>query len=267
MPMKTVYHKNARGSIVLVHGAFEHSGRYEWLARQWNDHGFHVVYGDLPGQGEQKENRGHILSFDEYIEAISSWIEEAKNLHSDVILLGHSMGGLAVIRTMEEQHPDITGVILSSPALGIKGGPSRAVHSISKIINWIYPGLRVKTRQAPKTGTRNPDFHTRDLNDPYILDKVSVRWYHEFVRAIDQAFASIDDYPDVPTLVMQAGEDLLVYEDQVEKWYQKVKVSFKRYKKWDHLYHEIFNEPEREKVFQYALSFVEQVLDKEMEGI
>lgn len=125
--MKTVYHKNARGSIVLVHGAFEHSGRYEWLARQWNDHGFHVVYGDLPGQGEQKENRGHILSFDEYIEAISSWIEEAKNLHSDVILLGHSMGGLAVIRTMEEQHPDITGVILSSPALGIKGGPSRAV--------------------------------------------------------------------------------------------------------------------------------------------
>ncbi|MBO8156695.1 MAG: alpha/beta hydrolase [Bacillaceae bacterium] len=264
--MKTMLCDHARGSIVMVHGAFEHSGRYDWLANKWNENGFHVVYGDLPGQGENKENRGHIDSFDEYIETISAWLEKAKTLNRNVFLLGHSMGGLAVIRTMEEKQPQVKGVILSSPALGIKDGPSRMVHVISKVLDRLYPGLKVKTRQNPGAGTRNEEFHARDLQDPLILKKVSVRWYHEFLRAIEQAFTQIQKYPDVPTLIMQAGEDRLVYENEVEKWYNQISITYKRFKKWEQLYHEIFNEPEREEVFDFSLSFVEQVLNEETEG-
>jgi len=36
-----------------------------------------------------------------------------------------------------------------------------------------------------------------------------------------------------------------------------VKISEKIYKEWENCYHEIFNEPERERIFDYAISFVE----------
>lgn len=50
--MKIREAKNAKAVIVIVHGAFEHSGRYDWVVEQLISHDYHVVYGDLPGQGE-----------------------------------------------------------------------------------------------------------------------------------------------------------------------------------------------------------------------
>jgi len=56
----------AKAVIVMVHGELEHHGRYGWLIEQWRLAGFHVIMGDLPGQGlTSRVNRGHIESFDD----------------------------------------------------------------------------------------------------------------------------------------------------------------------------------------------------------
>ena len=78
------------GIVVIVHGSGEHSGRYKWLTKQWNENGFHVVIGDLPGQGETDGLRGYIDSFDEYIQTIVTWVKEAEKMNLPIMLLGHS---------------------------------------------------------------------------------------------------------------------------------------------------------------------------------
>ncbi|MDQ0160910.1 alpha/beta hydrolase [Alkalibacillus salilacus] len=263
-----VVHKSRGGEavIVIVHGAFEHSGRYEWLISQWNDAGYHVIVGDLPGHGESEGKRGHVDSFDEYIKTVQTWLDEAKYFELPIFLLGHSMGGLIVIRTLEEMNESVSGVILSSPGLGMKTGPSKLVYHLSKVFDQLMPSIQFKTNVTPQLATRNGTFHVQDESDPLFLHKVSVRWFHEFERAIDQAFKQIRYYPDLPTLFMQAGEDRLISISAVEKFFNKLAVQDKKYYIWPDLYHEVFNEPERDEVFKVAKDFTNALLSRSQEG-
>ncbi len=68
------------------------------------------------------------------------------------------------------------------------------------------------------------------------------------------------DSLDVPLLVMQAGSDLIVDKKSVKRWFNKLDVSEMHYKEWPELYHELFNEPEREEVFRYTMEFVDSRL-------
>ena len=69
------------------------------------------------------------------------------------------------------------------------------------------------------------------------------------------AFEGIEHIQDIPFLVMQGGEDNIVNKNAVKNWFNIVPLSEKRFKEWPKCYHEIFNEPEREEVFEYAKDF------------
>jgi lysophospholipase len=259
--MKRLLKDFAKGTIILVHGAFEHSGRYEWLAEKWFNEGFNVLYGDLPGQGMSHGVKGHIESFDEYVYTIHRWIIEAEKINKPLFLLGHSMGGLVIIRYMQEVQPkNVSGVILSSPGLGILKGSSKWLYPISWSLNWLVPKLQIRTRLEPCISTRNKQYHNRH-KDPLFVKRVSIHWFVEFQKAIRQAFQNIHLYPSVPTIIMQAGNDLLINVKDVRRWFKLLNIPNKRYNEWDNLYHEIFNEPEREEVFHYAKRFVDDVLN------
>lgn len=249
--------EEAKGVMVIIHGAAEHHGRYKWLIEMWRLAGFHVIMGDLPGQGTTSRRRGHIQSFDEYIEAVEEWIREAKNFELPIYLLGHSMGGLVCIRALQEKELDVKGVILSSPCLGVVKKPNKVMDILSKGLNVLLPSLRFDLGLSVKIATRNKEVQDMDENDTLYVTKVSVRWYRELVKAMEEAFNKIGKYPKVPTLVMQGGEDLIVDKAYVFKWFNQLMIPEKSYKEWEGFYHEIFNEPERDLVFETAKRFVE----------
>ncbi|MCA0984469.1 alpha/beta hydrolase [Halobacillus yeomjeoni] len=248
-------------TVIIVHGAFEHSGRYDDLASQFHKDGFDVIYDDLPGQGRSPGKKGHIKSFHEYIETIQKWIEKA-DPDKPVFLLGHSMGGIAVIRTMQKVKPRVEGVILSSPAAGILNGAEKPMEIASYILNRLSPRLRVKASLQPNLITRNEKVILKDEDDDLILDKVSIRWYREFKQGIKEAFRHTDQFPDVPLLVMQAGDDRIVDVSKTKEWFHKIDLTEKSYKQWPGLYHEIFNEPEWPMVYEYSLNFMQLQLKK-----
>jgi lysophospholipase len=251
----------AKGVIVIVHGAMEHHGRYKWLSQMWRSAGYHVIMGDLPGQGmTTRAFRGHIDSFDEYLDEVRKWIDEAFSYSLPVFLLGHSMGGLISIRLLQLEEWDIAGVILSSPCLGLAVPVSKYANAASRGLNVIYPKFRIDAGLRPEMATRNQEIQESDFNDTLYITKVSVRWYRELYQAMKEAFEDIPEFQDVPMLLMQAGEDKIVDKRPVREWFNYNLCNEKIYKEWPKLYHEIFNEPERADVFQYALSFVENRL-------
>ncbi|WP_059171469.1 alpha/beta hydrolase [Bacillus sp. FJAT-27445] len=251
----------AKAVIVMVHGAMEHHRRYGWLIEMWRSSGFHVIMGDLPGQGmTTRAYRGHIDSFDEYLTEVKDWIEAAYTYGLPVFLLGHSMGGLIAIRLLQEEKLTIAGAILSSPCLGLVHEPSRFLNLLSYGMNAVFPSLRMNSGISVKMATRNKEVQEFDLNDTLYVTKVSVRWYRELQAAMKAAFHQLGQIQDVPALVMQAGDDLIVNKKAVRSWFNQAPLSEKRFKEWPEFYHEIFNEPEREKVFEYALEFVNSQL-------
>ncbi|MED3623339.1 alpha/beta hydrolase [Neobacillus thermocopriae] len=247
----------AKAVIVIVHGAMEHHRRYGWLIEMWRSSGFHVIMSDLPGQGmTSRANRGHIDSFDEYLMEVKDWVQAAYRYNLPVFLLGHSMGGLISIRLLQEERLDIAGVILSSPCLGLVKPPSKLLDLFSHVLNVFFPTLRLNSGLTVQMATRNEDVREADSNDSLYVTKVSVRWYRELVHGIKLAFQNMEKIQDVPMLVMQGGDDKIVRKEHVKEWFNRVPLSEKRYKEWPKCYHEIFNEPEREEVFEYAKDFV-----------
>ena len=248
----------AYGVIVIVHGAMEHSGRYKWLIDRWVSEGYHVIIGDLPGQGmTSRANRGHIQSFDDYINEVDSWVNEAYSFGLPVFMLGHSMGGLIIINMLQLKEYNLAGIILSSPCFGTLIHPPKLLDSMSKVLNLVYPTYKKPSGLTVEMATRNPEVIEFDLNDSLYVTSVSVRWYRELVNAMKDAFDFDEDFPDIPVLVMQAGDDKIVDKAMVREWFNYFPASEKHYKEWPKLYHEIFNEPEREDVFFYAKSFIE----------
>lgn len=248
---------DAKAVMVMVHGASEHHGRYKWLIEMWRSVGVNVVMGDLPGQGTSTRKRGHIDSFDEYINEIESWVKEGMQYDLPVFLLGHSMGGLAVIRTMQEKHLPVEAVFLSSPALGLVEPPPKGLEWISKGLNYLSPSIRFSSHLQPGIATRNKEIQELDENDSLYVRKVSVRWYRELVKSMKLAYQNLKKFPDVPVYLFQGGDDKIVDKVIVKEWFDKLKVNEKMYKEWRDLYHEVFNEPEREQVFAMAKSLVE----------
>ncbi len=253
----------AKGVVVIVHGAMEHQGRYQWLAEKWNAKGYHVVMGDLVGQGENRgEKPGHIDSFQQYIQQVSSWVDEANRYGLPVFLLGHSMGGLIVIRVLELSTLPIAGVLLSSPCVALAHKPSLPLDLISRAINRVKPDLLIESGITPTLATRNQAVITADQQDDLMISKVSVRWYRELTNAMGLAFEQITRFMPVPLLVMQGGNDLIVDQVAVGNWVKACPITDKAFCLLPGYYHEIFNEPERETVFIQALAFVEVVLQK-----
>lgn len=115
----------AKGIFLLLHGRSEFIEKYKSVANRLQSKGFKVISPDWRGQGlssREVENRqkGHINSFDEYVEDLSA-------LYSEVIepegipayILSHSMGGNIALMYMSRNPFKIKKAVLASPMIDI----------------------------------------------------------------------------------------------------------------------------------------------------
>lgn len=111
-----------RGTIQLVHGASEHSGRYGRLATTLARHGFGVYAMDLRGHGRTAESTG-IGRFGGGL-GVETVLLDVEALHLVIadqhpgvprILLGHSMGSIIALASVERNGADLAGLVLSGP--------------------------------------------------------------------------------------------------------------------------------------------------------
>lgn len=258
--MWTWHTRHPRGVVVIVHGLSEHHGRYEWLIQQFLAADYHVVMGDLPGQGLSTGRRGHISSFTDYIDVLSAWLDTAFAYQLPVYVVGHSLGGLISIHTMIQRRPAIQAWVVSSPCLGIMSRPPNWLRTLTDYADPMLASYRVRIKKHSynSDATRNKQQLARDARDPLMVKKVSFHWYNELEKAIEEAFRDVDHVPDSPLMVMQAGDDKIVDKIQAYQWYERLTVPDKTYKEWPGLYHELFNEPERETVFSEVLAFLQR---------
>ncbi|MRS02912.1 alpha/beta fold hydrolase, partial [bacterium] len=101
----------AKAAIVLVHGIGEHIGRYEHVARMFTDHGYAMIGADLVGHGKSGGQRGHVDSYDDFLDIIDWMLGEASARYPDLprFLYGHSLGGNLVLYYTEKRKPKIAG--------------------------------------------------------------------------------------------------------------------------------------------------------------
>ena len=111
----------ARGSVVIMHGLGEHSGRYRHVAGFFNDCGLSVRCYDHRGHGRSQGKRGDVINGDPMLQDGEIVIDDfAARFAEPSFLFGHSMGGLFAARFALSHLSPLRGLILSSPALALR---------------------------------------------------------------------------------------------------------------------------------------------------
>jgi alpha-beta hydrolase superfamily lysophospholipase len=236
--------ENERARLVLAHGLGEHSGRYGHVIDCLSGQGISVWAIDHQGHGQSSGTRGHINRFDQYLTDLKQLVEIAKREKPEgmkCFLLGHSMGGLIVLRFAELFKNAVDGVIASSPGLApamkipvIKGGAA-------KLISNIWPTLTFDNELDPSHLSHDQSIVKAYVDDPLVNRRISARWFTEFLSAMEATNSTAGEIC-IPTLMQVAGTDRLV-DSQISKlFFESLSTKDKTLLFYDDLYHEIYNE-------------------------
>jgi alpha-beta hydrolase superfamily lysophospholipase len=237
-----------RGQVLLVHGLGEHAGRYDALAGVLNDWGFAVRGYDQYGHGESDGPRGTLPHANRLLDDLADLVESARVRKPGLplILLGHSLGGLVAASFVARTLLAVDALVLSSPALATRMTPLQKM--LMAVVPRIAPNLTMGNGVDPKWLSHDQQVVRAYLNDPRVHDRISGR----LARFIEDEGALVRARAGawkVPTLLMYAGDDRVVDSAGSQAFSGAAPSAYVSSRCFDGLYHEIFNEPGSQPVY------------------
>lgn len=247
----------AKGVVVIAHNMLEHTGRYAYVITMLRRNGYHVIMGDLPGQGQtSRSNKGQINNFDIYHEHILEWIKIANEYKIPTYVMGVGLGGLIILNLLEKVEVPIEGLILVSPLLEFKKSNKSRKDKIISNVGKLAKDKRFKVGITVEDLTRNEEVIEETLNDQLMLQKVTYHWYKQITEIMKETVIHLKDVNPLPLLLMYGQEDKVADISTMKLIKDKVTTNELYFKAWEGLYHEIHNEPERDEVMRYMLAFL-----------
>jgi len=244
--------------VVISHGYGGHAGQYIYFTEFLNHEGYGVYAFDHRGHGHSLAPKGHIESYEYFINDLEYLILFIKSAHPDIpiYMFGHSMGGfIAFVYGL--LHPEtLRGQIFSAPALGAPWGthliPSWFWHLGGKYFSKlrIYPLVKRKS-------CRDPMFEKSLRQDPFALKYATLGFFNQFIyRGINWAAANSASY-ELPCLILHGKQDRIIPYQSSVRIYSQITAQEKTLKLYEELYHELVQEPERETVMQDIIAWLD----------
>ncbi len=240
----------ASAAVIVAHGYGEHGGRYGNLVDRMVPPGFAVYAPDHRGHGRSEGPRGHVDRFAEYVTDLHALRVRVEEEHrgKPLFLIGHSMGGLIAAHYLLTHSSGLAGAVLSSPALALAKEPPRLLRWLGRVLSWIAPRTSFQSDVDPMVLSRDPSVGLAYASDPLVHRRVTARFFTELARAMRDALARAGEIR-MPILVLQAGDDRLVDAAFTERFVAAVGSEGKVFRLYPALFHEIFNEIDRDHVF------------------
>ena len=249
--------------INLVHGFGEYSERYEHWALRFNKLGYVVHAIDNRGHGKSDGRRGYLNSFDDFLKDVDVLVKESEKLYPELpqIIYGHSMGGNIVANYILKRDVNFKGAVISSPWLRLAFNPSALTIFFARIVRRVFPKFTQKAKLDVKGISHDPVVVEKYLADPLIHEKISARMFFEIYQAGNWAIENTDKLK-IPVLVQHGSGDLITSHKASEEFAENAVKNGKvaEFKEWEGLYHELHNELEKDKIFEFVSGWIEQKL-------
>lgn len=248
---------DAKGVVVIVHNILEHTGRYAYVITMLRRNGYHVIMGDLPGQGQtSRANKGQIEHFDIYHETLIEWVRIANEYKIPTFVMGVGLGGLILLNVLEKTELPIEGMLLLSPLLEFKRNNKTRKNMLISNVGKGSKDSRFKLGIETKDLTRNDEVIEETKQDGLMLRKVTYKWYNIVLETMKDTIQHFKDIQSMPMLLMYGTEDKLLELRSFNELKNNLNTNEFYFKVWEGFYHEIHNEPERDQVMRYVLTFL-----------
>lgn len=223
MPKLEIISRRPKGTakrtpLLFVHGAF--CGAWIWDAkflRWFADRGRAAHALSLRGHGRSEgraQLRGYSLA--DYVEDVVTVFDWAD---TPPVLIGHSMGGMIVQRTMLKRRPPAAVLLASAPPYGLW----EATAGLMLRDPYVFQQMSVLTAFG------NPDIDPEAIRRAMFSDRVPLAEMARYAPLLQEESQRVlfdtmhwNPFPplpdrDIPLLVMGAEKDLLIPPDQVRK--------------------------------------------------
>ncbi len=240
---------NPKALILLIHGYAEHSGRYRYFAEHCLSKGYAVYAIDHWGHGRSDGAPGFVPGFSVFHDGVDQLLAQARQDFPDVsiVLVGHSMGGLISATYLLSNQSQFAACVLSGPAVKAAEEPSGFLKAMSGFLSRFFPKLGV-LELDPSGISRDPQVVADYLADPLVYNgKMGARLAAELLgnMAIVQQNAG---QISLPLLMLHGEKDSLAAAEGSRFLNAHVSSRDKMLKIYPGLFHEIFNEPEKDEV-------------------
>ncbi len=164
------------GTVLLVHGLGEHSGRYEHVGDQMAAAGLDVHAYDQRGNGLSGGPRGHVERWSHLQDDLADRLMgvRATTKRTPLVLYGHSLGGLLVLGYLLTQRPKPELAVLSAP--GLDSTLPGWKMALAPILGKIAPTLRIPNGVDGRTLSRDPSVASKLAADPDAVNSSSARF-------------------------------------------------------------------------------------------
>ena len=246
--------------VVIAHGYGEHGDRYANVVERLVPAGFAVHAIDHRGHGRSGGRRAVVDRMDRVITDLHGFVEQIRARHAGergggkVKLLGHSMGGSIALGYALRYPQDLSGLILSGPAVG--GFVPAGQRLVLRLLSALAPNLG--TLALPASGvSRDPAVVSAYERDPLVYHgKVPARTAGEMVAAA-ASFPARAGEMKLPVLIQHGAQDKLIPVEPNRAVYAALGATDKTVTIYEGLYHEIYNEPEHARVIDDLMAWLE----------
>lgn len=226
----------------VIHGYAEHIDRYAFLVNQLLPARYAIFGTDHRGHGRSDGRRGHVGSFQEFIndeKQLADEVIKQKCPGIPYLVLGHSMGSLIAMNYVEQFPEGIKALVLSGT--GARPGPAvpAILVYLTKLLSKLLPSIHVKSPLPPEFISRDPDVVKAYVNDPMVYNVITPRLAEQMntYQAIGAGSAGRIQMP----VLIQVGSLDTAFTGQKEL-FDAMGAKDKTFKLYEGLKHEVYNE-------------------------
>jgi len=246
-----------RAVVVLAHGGLEHSGRYAHVADRFTDAALATYAIDFRGHGRSGGRAGQIERMSLLVDDLDRLVRLTAERHPGVpmFLLAHSLGAMVALEYVVSGDRDLAGLVLSGTGIDVSGIPKLQA-TVAKVLSAATPNLGLM-RLASGGVSRDPAVVRGYDEDALVFrGRAPVRTAAELLVSANRVTPRLGSV-QLPLLVLHGGADVIATPAGARKVYERAGSVDKTLKVYDGLYHEIFNEPEKETVIADVVKWIE----------
>ncbi|MET4047568.1 lysophospholipase [Rhodococcus sp. 1163] len=243
--------------LVLSHGLGEHAGRYHHVIERLGTLGLVVYAPDHRGHGRSGGKRLELKKWSDFVDDLHEVFRIAGAAYPGTrsFLLGHSMGGAIALSYALEYQDELDALMLSAPAVVLGDSTPKILIPIGKILGKIAPSLPVQELDSAAV-SRDPAVVAAYNADPLV--------YHGKIPAglASGLVGAMESYParlhtlTLPVLLQHGSADKLADISGSRSIAESAGSTDLTLEVYDGLYHEIFNEPEHDRVLDDLIAWL-----------
>lgn len=246
-----------RAVLVLSHGLGEYARRYDHVAKRFGEAGLVTYALDHRGHGRSGGKRVLVRDIHEYTADFDTLVGIATREHHGLkcIVLGHSMGGGIVFAYGVERPDNYDLMVLSGPAVAAQDQVSPLLALAAKVLGAVVPGLPAQDLDVDAI-SRDPAVVAAYKDDPLVYHGKMPAGIGRALLQVGETMPQRAPALTAPLLVVHGEQDRLISVAGSRRLVECVGSTDVELKAYPGLYHEVFNEPEREQVLDDVVAWI-----------